>query len=91
MHHLSIDHHAGGGHDAITHDGADILDLFQFNLDAFGPGGLFDQRQGALAVGAAGAEYLDIFGLQLKPGHLSISKGYQSHAHDAFEAVEAAP
>jgi len=30
-------------------------------------------------------------GFQLKPGHLSISKGYQSHAHDAFEAVEAAP
>ncbi len=30
-------------------------------------------------------------GFQLKPGHLSISKGYQSYAHDAFVAVEAAP
>lgn len=36
MHHLAIDDDAGRAHHAVAHDVAQLLDLFEFDGDAFG-------------------------------------------------------
>jgi DNA-binding NtrC family response regulator len=61
MDHLAVDHHAGGGHHLVAQDPLDILDLLQGDRHALGVGDLLDQGDGVLAVGAAGAENLDLF------------------------------
>src|SRR5665647_1838541 len=60
VHHLAVDHHTGRAHDAIAHDVAQLLDLFQLDRHAFSLGDLVNQGDGVLAVGTTGAEYLDM-------------------------------
>jgi hypothetical protein len=67
VHHLAVDHHAGRAHHAVTHDLAQLFDLGQRHRHALVLGHLLDQRDGVLAVGTTGAEYLDV--------HVNLLKG----------------
>ena len=60
MYQLAIDDNAGGGHDAVAHDGLNVFDFFKLYRHTLFGGDVFDQLQRGLAVGAAGAEDFDI-------------------------------
>jgi len=59
--HLAIDDHARCRHHPVFHDLRQIFDLAQGNGDAFFGGDFLDQFDRVAAVGAAGAEHLDVF------------------------------
>ncbi len=60
MHHLAVDHHAGGAHHAVLHDRRDVFDFFHLRLHAFGGNHLFNEPLRGLATGTARAEDFDV-------------------------------
>ena len=64
MHHLAIDDYPWGAHDAIAHDFTQFFNLLDIYCYSLSLSYLLNQRNGALALGAARAQnhqYLDLF------------------------------